>query len=75
MPSIIHKFLPDCDLILVFKNGKLVEQGTYKDLKQRNVNFSAFVNDYVHIEDDPAGVLEKGIQKFFSCMLLANNNF
>ncbi|EGF83598.1 hypothetical protein BATDEDRAFT_8420, partial [Batrachochytrium dendrobatidis JAM81] len=39
-------FLPECDLILVLKGGKVVEQGTYLDLKSKNVNFSAWVSDY-----------------------------
>eukprot|EP00842_Homolaphlyctis_polyrhiza_P000575 jgi/Hompol1/1518/HPOL_000924-RA len=53
------QFLPECDLILVLKGGKLVERGTYQELKARNVNFSAWVSDFVHMEDDPTGVLEK----------------
>ncbi|KAJ8327311.1 hypothetical protein, variant [Batrachochytrium dendrobatidis JEL423] len=52
-------FLPECDLILVLKGGKVVEQGTYLDLKSKNVNFSAWVSDYVHVEDDPTGLLDR----------------
>ncbi|RKO85359.1 ABC transporter type 1, transmembrane domain-containing protein, partial [Blyttiomyces helicus] len=63
-----HKqFLPDCDMILVIKNGRgggkilqVVEQGTFTELKARKVNFSAWVTDYVPIEDDPTGLLDKG---------------
>ncbi|KAI9357581.1 hypothetical protein DFJ73DRAFT_910594 [Zopfochytrium polystomum] len=53
------QFLPECDLILVLKNGKVIERGTYVELKTRKVNFSAWVSDYVPIEDDPSGVLDK----------------
>ncbi|KAI8929067.1 hypothetical protein BC831DRAFT_547895 [Entophlyctis helioformis] len=53
------QFLPDCDFILVLKGGKVVEQGTYQDLKSRNVNFSAWVSDYVHMDDDPTGLLDR----------------
>ncbi|KAH6563419.1 hypothetical protein BASA60_010718 [Batrachochytrium salamandrivorans] len=52
-------FLPECDLILVLKGGKLVEKGTYQELKSKNVNFSAWVSDYVHVEDDPTGLLDR----------------
>ncbi|KAJ3189633.1 Multidrug resistance-associated protein 1 [Irineochytrium annulatum] len=53
------QFLPECDLILVLKNGRVVEQGTFVNLKARKVNFSAWVSDYIPIEDDPAGVLDE----------------
>jgi ABC-type bacteriocin/lantibiotic exporter with double-glycine peptidase domain len=35
-----------------------VEQGSYLELKGRNVNFSAWVTDVVHHDDDPNGVIE-----------------
>ena len=36
----------------------VMEQGTYKELKSKNVNFSAWVTDVVHIDDDPNGLFE-----------------
>ena len=36
----------------------MVEQGTYLELKSRNVNFSAWVTDVIHHDDDPNGVIE-----------------
>ncbi|KAJ3027909.1 hypothetical protein HK097_006064, partial [Rhizophlyctis rosea] len=53
------QFLPDCDTILVMKGGKVIEQGTYAELKARNVNFSQWTTDHGPIEDDPNGVLEQ----------------
>lgn len=52
------QFLPDCDRIVVMKGGKVVEIGTYSELKKRNVNFSAWVTDVVHIDDDPKGIID-----------------
>ncbi|KAJ3214108.1 hypothetical protein HDU67_002064 [Dinochytrium kinnereticum] len=51
-------FLPECDLILVLKGERIIERGTFAELKARKVNFSAWVSDYVPIDDDPAGVLD-----------------
>ncbi|KAI8840915.1 hypothetical protein BC829DRAFT_446831 [Chytridium lagenaria] len=52
------QFLPECDLILVLKGERIIERGTFAELKARKVNFSAWVSDYVPIDDDPAGVLD-----------------
>ncbi|KAJ3270542.1 Multidrug resistance-associated protein 1 [Terramyces sp. JEL0728] len=52
------QFLPDFDRIIVMKAGKVVDEGTYKDLKAKNVNFSAWVTDVVQLDDDPSGLLE-----------------
>jgi ABC-type multidrug transport system fused ATPase/permease subunit len=52
------QFLPDCDWIVVMKGGRIVEQGTYKELKAKNINFSAWVTDVVQIDDDPNNTLE-----------------
>ncbi|KAJ3258950.1 Multidrug resistance-associated protein 1 [Boothiomyces macroporosus] len=52
------QFLPDFDRIIVMKAGKVVDEGTYKDLKAKNVNFSAWVTDVVQLDDDPGGLLE-----------------
>ncbi|KAJ3360933.1 Multidrug resistance-associated protein 4 [Kappamyces sp. JEL0680] len=40
------------------KGGRVVENGTYQDLKARNVNFSAWVTDVIHMEDDPSGLID-----------------
>ncbi|KAJ1566018.1 hypothetical protein HK096_004419, partial [Nowakowskiella sp. JEL0078] len=69
------QFLEDCDLILVMKKEKgifklkiinditditeVVEQGTFKELKNRKVNFSAWVTEEIPIDDDAVGDLEK----------------
>ncbi|KAJ3077663.1 Multidrug resistance-associated protein 1, partial [Quaeritorhiza haematococci] len=53
------QFLPDCDQILVMKNGHVIEGGTFAELKARKVNFSTYVSDYVPIEDDPTGLLDQ----------------
>ncbi|KAJ3120051.1 Canalicular multispecific organic anion transporter 1, partial [Physocladia obscura] len=53
------QFLKDCDRILVLKNGRVIENGTFAELKAEKVNFSAWVNDYVSIDDDPQGLLEQ----------------
>lgn len=55
------QFLPDFDRIIVMKAGKVVDEGTYKDLKAKNVNFSAWVTDVVQLDDDPGGLLENSI--------------
>ncbi|KAJ3000995.1 Multidrug resistance-associated protein 4 [Globomyces sp. JEL0801] len=52
------QFLSDFDHILVLKGGKVVEQGSYVDLKAKNVNFSAWVTDMVQLEDDPTGLFD-----------------
>ena len=54
-----RKFLSECDQILVMKSGRVVERGTYMELKSRHVNFSAWVSDLNPIEDDPTGVLDR----------------
>ncbi|KAI9350735.1 P-loop containing nucleoside triphosphate hydrolase protein [Obelidium mucronatum] len=41
------QFLKDCDRILVLKNGRVIEDGTFTELKEKKVNFSAWVNDFV----------------------------
>ncbi|KAJ3130188.1 Canalicular multispecific organic anion transporter 2 [Nowakowskiella sp. JEL0407] len=53
------QFLAECDQILVMKGGKVVEKGTYTELKERKVNFSAWVMEELQIEDDPTGLLEQ----------------
>ncbi|KAJ3109716.1 Canalicular multispecific organic anion transporter 1, partial [Physocladia obscura] len=53
------QFLKDCDRIVVLKNGRVIENGTFAELKAKKVNFSAWVNDYVSIDDDPQGLLEQ----------------
>ena len=52
------QFLPECDSIVVMKGGRVVETGTYEELKKRHVNFSAWVTDVVHIDDDPNGLID-----------------
>jgi hypothetical protein len=39
----------------------VVDQGSYAELKARHVNFSTWVTDLHPIEDDPTGVLDRGI--------------
>ncbi|KAJ3328463.1 hypothetical protein HDU76_009907 [Blyttiomyces sp. JEL0837] len=53
------QYLKDCDHIIVLKNGRIVEEGAFDEMKARKVNFSAWVSDFVPIEDDPSGELEK----------------
>jgi ABC-type multidrug transport system fused ATPase/permease subunit len=53
------QYLPDCDRILVLKGGKMIDQGSYLDLKMRHENFSTWVSDVVQVEDDPNGTFEK----------------
>ena len=62
------EFLPSFDLILVMKGGRgylllilVVEEGTYEELKSRNVNFSAWVSDLVQLDDDPNSVFDNSI--------------
>jgi ABC-type multidrug transport system fused ATPase/permease subunit len=54
------KFLRESDKILVLKNGKVIEEGTYPELKERKVNFATYVSDYTSVDDDPTGILEQG---------------
>ena len=56
------QFLPECDFIVVMKGGRVVETGTYDDLKSRHVNFSAWVTDVVHMDDDPNGLIENATE-------------
>ncbi|KAJ3351300.1 Multidrug resistance-associated protein 1 [Entophlyctis luteolus] len=53
------QFLNDCDRILLLKNGRVIENGSYSELKAKKVNFSAWVNDYVPIDDESMGLLER----------------
>ncbi|KAJ3205877.1 Multidrug resistance-associated protein 1 [Entophlyctis luteolus] len=53
------QFLNDCDRILLLKNGRVIENGSYLELKAKKVNFSAWVNDFVTIDDDSMGLLEQ----------------
>lgn len=48
----------------------MVERGSYKDLKARQINFSAWVSDLAPIEDDPTGVLDRG---FYLILLIQVN--
>jgi ABC-type lipoprotein export system ATPase subunit len=51
-------FLAKCDLIIVMQAGKIIERGSYDEMKLRDVNFSGWVTDVIHIEDDPNGLFE-----------------
>lgn len=52
-------FLHDCDRILVLKGGKVIDEGTYDELKTRHSNFASWITDVEHVEDDPNGVFDK----------------
>ena len=46
------KFLPYVDKIIVLKEGKITEMGTYKELLQQNNEFSDFLVHYLKEEDE-----------------------
>jgi ABC-type multidrug transport system fused ATPase/permease subunit len=41
------------------KSGKVVDEGTYAELKGRHSNFTSWVSDVAYVDDDPTGLLEK----------------
>jgi hypothetical protein len=55
------QLLPECDRILVLKSGKIIDEGTYVELKARHSHLASWVTDVGHVEDDPTGVFEKRI--------------
>ncbi|KND02775.1 uncharacterized protein SPPG_01856 [Spizellomyces punctatus DAOM BR117] len=46
------QFLSECDMILVMKSGTVVEQGTFDELKARNVIFNVWATDLIQPDDD-----------------------
>ncbi|OUM63881.1 hypothetical protein PIROE2DRAFT_9485, partial [Piromyces sp. E2] len=46
------QFLPECDIVIIIENGEIVEQGSYEELKERQVSFSQLVNDEQIALDD-----------------------
>lgn len=46
------QFLPECELVIIIENGEIVEQGSYEELKERNISFSSLVNDEQIALDD-----------------------
>ncbi|KAL7678117.1 hypothetical protein ACOME3_004346 [Neoechinorhynchus agilis] len=45
-------FLPSADLIILLKNGKIAESGTYNELIAKNSQFTLFARDYLESVDD-----------------------
>ncbi|ORX56503.1 P-loop containing nucleoside triphosphate hydrolase protein [Piromyces finnis] len=46
------QFLPECDTIIIIEDGEIVEQGSFEELKERQVSFSQLVNDEQIALDD-----------------------
>lgn len=45
-------YLPKVDLIIVLKDGRVSEQGTYAELLQRKGDFAEFLLEYMNDEDE-----------------------
>ena len=45
-------FLPECDQIIVIKDGKVSERGTYKDLLAKEGDFAEFLIEYMTQTED-----------------------
>ena len=53
-------YLPQCDMIIVIKNGEVSETGNYQELLQRDGAFAEFLRQYLkelQDEDDEEGRL------------------
>ena len=44
-------YLPKTDYIIVMKDGRVSEQGTYQDLVERKGDFAEFLIEYMNEED------------------------
>ncbi|CAH1765019.1 8198_t:CDS:10, partial [Entrophospora sp. SA101] len=47
----ILKYLPECDRIMVMRDGECFEEGTYEELEKKDVNLASLVGEYMEIED------------------------
>lgn len=48
-------FLPLVDSIVVMKNGEIAEAGTFKDLMEKNGEFSQFLAEHTKHSDNESG--------------------
>ncbi|CAG8497665.1 15547_t:CDS:10 [Acaulospora colombiana] len=46
-----QRFLSECSHIMVMKNGVCIEEGTYDELIDRDVNFASLISECMEIED------------------------
>nr|CAG8514555.1 14497_t:CDS:10 [Entrophospora candida] len=44
-------YLPECDRIMVMRDGECFEEGTYEELEKKDVNLASLVGEYMEIED------------------------
>lgn len=51
-------YLPKTDHIIVLKDGKISEQGSYQELVEKKGDFANFLLEYMQEEDDSEGVEE-----------------
>ncbi|CAM1308462.1 ABCC2 (predicted) [Pycnogonum litorale] len=58
------KFLPECDHIVVIKDGRISETGTYQDLLRRGGEFSVILSQYVEENrPNPLSSAEKDVDE------------
>jgi len=48
--SLTH--LPQCDMIVVMDEGRIVEQGSYSELIENDCTFANFLHTYANVESE-----------------------
>eukprot|EP00095_Tigriopus_kingsejongensis_P008533 maker-scaffold81_size397536-snap-gene-2.18 protein:Tk08533 transcript:maker-scaffold81_size397536-snap-gene-2.18-mRNA-1 annotation:"multidrug resistance-associated protein 1 isoform x4" len=65
-------FLHETDLILVMKNGRISEMGTFNDLMSGGGDFSLFLAEYGNISEQDAGSVEQ-VETFQDTLDMVSN--
>lgn len=61
------RYLPNVDKIIVMKDGKISETGSYDELVKRNGEFAEFLHNYMTTMDDNSSSEGEGIKGSRCC--------
>lgn len=67
-------YLPKTDYIIVMKDGRVSEQGTYQDLVERKGDFAEFLIEYMN-EEDQEEIEDIKVKLFKQLTLLCSFKF